>query len=110
MNLTEEQLVEAYDNNSLELPLDVFTNPQAYGDYKLWILKDMYYAIGDQSNLQPIKTLTKNKGEQTTDAQIGLSVQDTDYDNATRTIKESVDNILTDTSKENLLKLYWKKL
>jgi hypothetical protein len=104
MNLTEEQLVEAYDNNSLELPLDVFTNPQAYGDYKLWILKDMYYAIGDQSNLQPIKTLTKNKGEQTTDAQIGLSVQDTDYDNATRTIKESVDNILTDTSKRESFK------
>jgi len=104
MNLTEEQLVEAYDNNTLELPLDVFTNPQAYGDYKLWILKDMYYAIGDQSNLQPIKTLTKNKGEQTTDAQIGLSVQDTDYDNATRTIKESVDNILTDTSKRESFK------
>jgi hypothetical protein len=104
MNLTEEQLVEAYDNNTLELPLDMFTNLEAYGDYKLWILVDMYYAIGDQSNLQPIKTLTKNKGEQTTDAQIGLSVQDTDYDNATRTIKESVDNILTDTSKRESFK------
>lgn len=104
MNLKEEKLVEAYDNDTLELPLDIFTNLEKHSDYKLWILKDMYYAIGDQSNVQPIKTLTTNTGEQTTTVEIGLSVQNTDYDNAVRTIKESIDAILLEPIKKESFK------
>ena len=104
MNLKEEKLVEAYDSGTLKLPLDIFTNLEKHSDYKLWILKDMYYAIGDQSNVQPIKTLTTNTGEQTTTVEIGLSVQNTDYDNAVRTIKESIDAILLEPIKKESFK------
>lgn len=104
MNLTEKELMQAYDEGTLEIPLDVLTNQEAYPKYNMWILKDMYQAIADQTNLNPFKTLTTSKGKQVQTTKIVKSVKETDYQNALKSIKDTIDAKLQDPNKKNELK------
>lgn len=106
MGLDEQQILEAYDNGSLKLPPDLLVRQDYYTEqgYKLWIIKDIYYAIGDQNNQDPVKVLTKSTNGKVSEVQIARSVQNTDYDNAITTIKQTIETKLEDeTSKKELV-------
>ncbi len=104
MNLKEGPLMEAYDNNKLRLPLDLVENPEKY-DFNMWILKDMYQAIADQTNLNPLKVLTSNKGKQVVETQVVKSIKNTDYENALRSLKETIEEKLIDEDKKENIKV-----
>ena len=104
MNLSEEQLMEAYDNGTLELPLDLLENQDNYPSYNMWILKDMYEAIADQTNLNPLKTLTTSQDKQVKTTKVVKSVKNTDFENAVRSLKETLDNKFSNPVKKAELK------
>jgi len=103
MGWSEQEIMDAYDEGTLELPLDIIENADNYGGYKMWILKDIYQAISDQSNLNPLKTLTTSTKKQVTDTQVVTSVKETDQLNAKRSLNETITEKLKDKDKKEVL-------
>lgn len=98
LKLNAEQTIEAIDNNTLVIPSDILNNPDSY-KANTWLLKDLYYAIADQTNQNKIK-LVNAPGNQ--EGRFSNAVTNNDLENTIEAIKDRLKSLST-TERESLL-------
>jgi hypothetical protein len=97
LDITSEEAMKRFNSGTLKLPVDLITNSK---NYKIndWILKDMYYAIADQTTQNKIALINSNNP-----SEIGTLVNlitNNDYENTLSTLKESASKIRTNNNKK----------
>lgn len=100
LNIKADEAVELFNKGALEIPLDALSNPEKYPNMKTWVLTDMYYAIGDQTNRNKVTLINDARGE---NGSLINAVQNDDYKNALETFRDIAIKIRTDES----LKAEW---
>jgi hypothetical protein len=95
LNIKADEAVELFNKGALEIPLDALTNPEKYPNMKTWVLTDMYYAIGDQTNRNKVTLINDARGE---NGSLINAVQNDDYKNALEIFRDIAIKIRTDES------------
>ena len=90
LNLNSTQILDALEKDELSIPKDALNFPDKYPNMQTWMLKDLYYAIGAQTNQNKIKLL--NSPDKKSGKFIN-AVSNNDFSNIVDAITETLKNL-----------------